>query len=210
MPSKMKNNLRAQELQVTMLGLLLITSSGIITESGMPLNALTPQNGIQAGQTFVSVVVGPTSSSYGVAGQAASTTIPGPLQTILASQSQAGENFIFVRQGETYAVFPQSSDESLQSPLLAQMTQIWNDSHRKRSRFRTHVEILELLKSGPLSAFEVAFQLRLNSKRTREYLEFLEQNGLVELGQREKTLYRITPSGMTLVERARTFLFLDN
>jgi predicted transcriptional regulator len=208
MPSK--KNLRAQELQVTMLGLLLIISSGIVTGLGMPLNALTPQNGIQVGQTFVSVIVGPTSSSYGVEGQAASATIPGPLQTILASQSQAGENFFFVRQGETYAVFPQSSDEPLQSPLLTQMPQIWNDSHRKRSRFRTHVEILELLKSGPLSAFEVAFQLRLNSKRTREYLEFLEQNGLVELGHREKTLYRITPSGMALVERAKTFLFLDN
>jgi len=202
-----KKNFGAQKMHVIMLGLFLITSSGIVAGSGVPWNVSLPMNGIQGGQTFFSL---PISSPYGSAGVTTPSIPTVLLQTISTSQSQAGESFVFVRQGDTYAIFPQSSEEPIQYPVLAQTLQMWCDPHRKRSRFRTHVEILELLKNGPLSAFEVAFQLRLNSKRTKEYLEFLEQQELVELGEGKRALYRITPKGMASVEMARAFLFLDN
>jgi len=95
-------------------------------------------------------------------------------------------------------------------PLFAMLPQVWSDSAKKRSRLRICVEILELLKQGPLSPFEVAFQLRLNSKRTKMYLEFLkQQKSLESIEQDGRVLYRLTPAGMALIERAKAVLFLD-
>lgn len=205
-------NLSAREVQGFVLGLLLITSGGLVIGSGSPGNGSPPLNinGIQTCQTFFFAFSGTGSGPMAVTPGTAAPSMPVSTQTNPAPQSQAGEDFMYVRQGNTYAIFPQSPEESMQYLLLAQMPQLWSDSRHKRSRFRTHVEILDLLKGGPLSTFEVAFQLRLNSKRTRDYLEFLEQQELVERGLEEKALYNTTPKGMVFVERARALLFLDN
>jgi len=200
-------NLSACEVKATLLGLLLITSGSLAVGWGSPWNGLSPLGGIQAGQTFVLTTSGQIPGPYPVTG--AAQTPLASLLTTLPVQSPTGQDFVFAREGGSYAIFPASSDEPTHSSLLVQIPQVWYDSHRKRSRFRTHVEILELLRRGPLSAFEVAFQLRLNSKRTREYLEFLELQQLVGRGMEDKALFAITPDGMALIERARALLFLD-
>jgi len=95
-------------------------------------------------------------------------------------------------------------------PLLAQIMEVWNDPSKKRSRFRIYIEILELLRERPLSPFEVAFRLRLNVKRTRRYLEFLVERGVVErVEENSKLKFSINPEGIALLEGARRALMLD-
>jgi len=78
------------------------------------------------------------------------------------------------------------------------------DHSRKRSRFQVYVEILELLKRGPLTPFELAFYARLNHKRTKEYIKFLERAGYVEfIDEDGRAICVLSASGGSLVERLR-------
>jgi len=88
--------------------------------------------------------------------------------------------------------------------------EVWNDPSKKRSRFRIYVEILELLRERPLNAFEVAFKLRLNAKRTRRYLEFLAERGVLDpIEEGSKVTFRVNSEGVALLEGARRALMLD-
>jgi predicted transcriptional regulator len=96
-----------------------------------------------------------------------------------------------------------SSPSSTQVSTVA-MVGIWADHSRKRSRFQIYVEILELLKSGPLTPFETAFYARLNHKRAKEYINLLERNGYLELVDEDgRTICVLSASGGSLVEKAR-------
>jgi predicted transcriptional regulator len=78
------------------------------------------------------------------------------------------------------------------------------DQSSKRSRFEVYVEIPELLKRGPLTPFEVAFYARLNHKRTKEYIGFLEESGYVTVMNEDgRPIYVLSASGANVVERAR-------
>jgi predicted transcriptional regulator len=91
--------------------------------------------------------------------------------------------------------------------LFAPLLQVWLDSERRRSRFRIYVEILDLLKRGPMTPYEVAFHLRLNRKKAREYLEFLKINSFLEFMEYEgRAAYNITPVGKTFVENLKSVL----
>ena len=84
------------------------------------------------------------------------------------------------------------------------MPNLWADHSRKRSRFEVYLEILELLKRGPLTPFEVAFYARLNHKRTKEYISFLERSGYLELIDEDgRTVCVLSTSGGNVVERVR-------
>jgi predicted transcriptional regulator len=81
---------------------------------------------------------------------------------------------------------------------------VWTDSSRRRSRFQIYVEILELLRSGPLTPFEVAFHGRLNHKRAKEYIASLHNNGYLELVEEGgRVICVLSADGGSLVERAR-------
>lgn len=84
--------------------------------------------------------------------------------------------------------------------VTAQLPRGLSDAARKRSRFRIVVEILEALKDGPLTPYELGFRLRLNDKRAKEYLETLEKEGLVERVTRKgRTAYLASATGNAFV-----------
>ena len=124
-----------------------------------------------------------------------------------------GDDIYYAREGGGYVFMtsqPTSEVALPAQPLLAQIMEVWNDPSKKRSRFRIYVEILELLRERPLSPFEVAFRLRLNVKRTRSYLEFLVERGVVERVEEDSKLkFRVNPEGIALLEGARRALMLD-
>jgi predicted transcriptional regulator len=102
---------------------------------------------------------------------------------------------------------------STSSSLLAILPNLWADHSRKRSSFEVYLEILELLKRGPLTPFEVAFYARLNHKRTKEYINFLERRGFLELIDEDgRTVCVLSTSGGNVVERVRSIygLFESN
>jgi predicted transcriptional regulator len=110
-------------------------------------------------------------------------------------------------EGQTGSpVSPVASYSSRSSTQVspAAMVGLWADHSRKRSRFQIYVEILELLKRGPLTPFETAFYARLNHKRAKEYINLLERSGYLELVDEEgRTICVLSASGGSLVERAR-------
>jgi predicted transcriptional regulator len=124
-----------------------------------------------------------------------------------------GDDVYYAREGGGYVFMtsqPTSEVALPAQPLLAQIMEVWNDPSKKRSRFRIYVEILELLRERPLSPFEVAFRLRLNVKRTRRYLEFLVERGVVErVEEGSKLKFSVNPEGIALLEGARRALMLD-
>lgn len=76
-----------------------------------------------------------------------------------------------------------------------------------------YLEILELLKRGPLTPFEIAFYARLNHKRTKEYINFLECRGYIHLIDEDgRTFCVLSTSGGNIVERVRSIygLFESN
>jgi predicted transcriptional regulator len=119
----------------------------------------------------------------------------------------------YAREGGEYVFMtsqPTSEVALPAQPLLAQIMEVWNDPSKKRSRFRIYVEILELLRERPLNAFEVAFKLRLNAKRTRRYLEFLAERGVLDpIEEGSKVTFRVNSEGVALLEGARRALMLD-
>jgi predicted transcriptional regulator len=171
---------------------------------------VTQPSGPNGGGAFFSGVVvqgAITSDSY------SSTSAEGE---ILSSLPQipftgSGVNYFYAREGNTYTVFPENVLENGGSPLslvaFAPLLSIWLDSERRRSRFRIYVEILDLLKKGPMTPYEVSFHLRLNSKRTKEYIEFLADKKFLDCSDQEgRLLCAITTPGATFVDNLRTIL----
>ena len=93
------------------------------------------------------------------------------------------------------------------SSVTAAVPKIWWDFFQRRSKFEIYVEILELMKRGPMTPFEVAFYARLNHKRTKEYAEFLAEAGYLQPVTGEgRTLYALTDEGVGFLDRVQTLL----
>lgn len=91
------------------------------------------------------------------------------------------------------------------SSVTAAIPKVWWDFSQRRSKFEIYVEILELMKRGPMTPFEVAFYARLNHKRTKEYAELLAEKGYLQaVNEGGKTLYVLTKEGLGFLERARS------
>jgi predicted transcriptional regulator len=171
---------------------------------------LTPNPNV--GQAFFFIYVGEhlsTGGSYNPISAAAWET-PGSLNLIPVAGS--GGDYLYARQGNVYNVFPENiileNGGSLYSlAVFGPLLTVWLDSDRRRSRFRIYVEILDLLKKGPMTPYEVSFHLRLNSKRTREYIEFLAGKNFLECSDQEgRSICTITPPGATFVQNMRMIL----
>jgi len=134
------------------------------------------------------------------------------VNTPLTSPSGSSADYIFARQGNAYNVFPVNILENGGNPysiaVFGPLLSVWLDSERRRSRFRIYVEILDLLRKGPITPYEVSFHLRLNSKRTRDYIEFLAEKNFLECSDRDgKMICSITAPGATFVENMRMILY---
>jgi predicted transcriptional regulator len=91
--------------------------------------------------------------------------------------------------------------------LRAIVPGIWDESSKKRSRSQIYVEILELLKRGPMTPFEIAFYARLNHKRTKEYVRLLERSGYLESNEEDgRTFWTLSASGKVIVDKVRAIL----
>ena len=136
--------------------------------------------------------------------------LPQGLPPLTPSTAGSAGDDIFVRQAGVYIIFPSSTLESSRpSPFFAftPLLLTWLESEKRRSRFRIYVEILDVLKQGPMTPYEVSFYLRLNSKRTRNYIEFLIRKEFLErTEQGERSVYEITPAGKTFLENLKTAL----
>jgi predicted transcriptional regulator len=99
------------------------------------------------------------------------------------------------------------SSASTISSVTAAVPKVWWEFSQRRSKFEIYVEILELMKSGPMTPFEVAFYARLNHKRTKEYAEFLAQAGYLQgVSEDGKLLYVLTKDGVGFLDRVRSLL----
>ena len=93
------------------------------------------------------------------------------------------------------------------SSVTAAVPKVWWDFFQRRSKFEIYVEILELMKRGPMSPFEVAFYARLNHKRTKEYAEFLAETGYLQaVSEDGRTLYALTKDGLSFLDRVQSLL----
>jgi len=93
------------------------------------------------------------------------------------------------------------------SSVTAAVPKIWWDFFQRRSKFEIYVEILELMKRGPMTPFEVAFYARLNHKRTKEYTEFLAEAGYLQPANEEgRALYALTKEGLGFLDRVQSLL----
>jgi len=96
------------------------------------------------------------------------------------------------------------------STVTAAIPGLWLDASKRRSRSQIYFEILELIKRGPMTPFEIAFYARLNHKRTKEYTEFLKRSGyLKSLEEDGRTTYVLTANGLAFIERVKS-LFEEN
>ena len=96
---------------------------------------------------------------------------------------------------------------SATSSLTAAVPKVWWDFFQRRSKFEIFIEILELMKRGPMTPFEVAFYARLNHKRTKEYTEFLAEAGYLQPANEEgRVLYALTNDGLGFLDRAHSLL----
>lgn len=66
------------------------------------------------------------------------------------------------------------------------------------------MEILDVMKRGPMTPFEVAFYARLNHQRTKAYAEFLEKSGYLQAVVEDgRKMYVLTKDGASFLERAK-------
>ncbi len=136
------------------------------------------------------------------------------LPPVPSSQSSGGPDYIFARQGNTYVILPQAIGKNeVPSPFLQSswLPRVWLDLAKRRSRFRICIDILEALKGGAMTPFEISFQLRLNTKRTRGYIELLAEKGLLEsCAEDGRGVYVLTAKGWAFSESVRAALILDS
>ena len=93
------------------------------------------------------------------------------------------------------------------SSLTAAVPKVWWDFFQRRSKFEIYVEILELMKRGPMTPFEVAFYARLNHKRTKEYTEFLAKAGYLQpVNEEGRALYALTKDGLGFLDSVQSLL----
>jgi predicted transcriptional regulator len=127
------------------------------------------------------------------------------LQGAFPSSSTSGQ-FVLVNANSMISSGNSQSYSSLSfSSLTSAIPGLWLDSSKRRSRSQIYVEILELMKRGPMTPFEIAFYARLNHKRTKAYVEFLERSGYLDVASEDgKVEYFLTKNGVAFLEGVRS------
>lgn len=223
-------------LMATIVAILLIISSGLVMPLSSPTvgsmqpiafsGRTTPEGGISiASSASTAYTTNPagvgTPSSNVVSSEGNAETISG--QTLAVSSTEGAPASVPIVLGSSMnpseEVFmgwiPQSGVQltfSTYSTLTSAIPGLWLDSSKRRTRSQIYIEILELLKRGPMTPFEIAFYARLNRKRTKDYTEFLTRNGyLQEEVEKEtrKKIYVLTKEGFQFQERVRALFEHD-
>lgn len=171
-------------------------SPGIVQRSGPPPTLLTSVSDESSKVTSL-----PPDSYLSVYTEGSVTVITASSLELLSSQQYFSTN------GEiATSTTLQSYYSTNPSYLTAAIPGLWLDSNRKRrSRSQIYVEILELLRRGPMTPFEIAFYARLNHKRTKEYTEFLKLCDYLQTAEEEggHKVYVLTKEGTAFLERAK-------
>lgn len=145
-------------------------------------------------------------------GSFVSINTEGSVAVITASSSELlSSQEYFSTNGEYYSTF-QSYYSTNPSYVTAAIPGLWLDSNRKRrTRSQIYVEILELLRRGPLTPFEIAFYARLNHKRAKEYTEFLKLCDYIQgVDDEDKIIYALTREGLAFLDRAKALFQLES
>lgn len=180
-----------------------VSSSGECISSGtvlsLPVSTSTStmiQGGVRESQTFfIRTDSGEMLSAVGPSEISGSTVAPNVIQITLSSST-----------GSLQSYPSQFSFTSLTSAIPG----LWFDTSKRRSRSQIYVEILELMKRGPMTPFEIAFYARLNHKRTKEYVEFLKRSGYLEtIVEDGRVTYVLTKNGSVFLEGVKA-LFENN
>ena len=112
-----------------------------------------------------------------------------------------------LRVGFTGEIMLVPTPASAVSSVTAAIPKVWWDFFQRRSKFEIYVEVLELMKRGPMTPFEVAFYARLNHKRTKDYAEFLAEAGYLQaMNEDGRTLYALTKEGLGFLDRVQALL----
>jgi predicted transcriptional regulator len=214
------NNLQS----VPAAGAFLVTTSGgsvLTPPSGDSSQTVSAAPVPSASGVFVQVQTTPFGRSVTV--ETAAPSSPGLLSPnaiakgavvyVEASSANGQSQVYFLTRGGFSVTESVSNLNSF--PTLSSITSaipgLWLDSSKRRSRSQIYVEILELMKRGPMTPFEIAFYARLNRKRTKQYTKFLRQAGYLESRDEEgRTTYALSSSGLAFLEKFKTvFEFED-
>lgn len=106
----------------------------------------------------------------------------------------------------------QQTSFSQYATATAAIPGLWLDSSKRRTRSQIYIEILELMKRGPMTPFEIAFYARLNRKRTKDYTKFLKHNGFLQEEMEPETgkiVYVLSKEGFHFLERAKALFEHD-
>jgi predicted transcriptional regulator len=191
--------------------------SGVVSQvAGGAISASPSPVLIQVQNTLLgkSVTVEASSSAPSSGGFLSSSPIPRGTVVYVAESTPGGQIFFFLSKSGFATTESQSSLQSYPtlSSITAAIPSLWLDSTKRRSRSQIYVEILELMKRGPMTPFEIAFYARLNRKRTKQYTEFLKNAGYLEmLNEEGKMNYVLTSSGLAFLEKFKAvFEFEDS
>lgn len=212
---------RARTLRIASIwaGVFLLVTSGLglplVSYASNPVSPTSTQALSQHGQFVDGVrpafVVAPpyvvarhSFVSVGAAGKAGirfKTVVFGPGFLPAPSTGAGCYQKLGLGAGES-VVTPQSF--SMFTSLTPAVPKLWWDFFQRRSRFEIYVEVLELMKRGPMTPFELAFYARLNHKRTKEYVEYLESVGYLHaVSEDGRTVFVLTKDGGGFLERAK-------
>ena len=180
-----------------------VSADGVVTASQIEIMVVAPQNGtidslVLKGQLSLSTKCG--SGVYVVTG------VNGDGRTARAVGLFGGGPG-FQTQGVSSGPSPGEPVPGPQpfSPtagLTAAIPNPWSELSQRRSKFEIYGRILELMGRGPMTPFEVSFYGRLNHKRTKEYIEYLEQKGFLQLVTEDgKASYVLTRDGAGFLEK---------
>ncbi len=170
----------------------------------------------------VSVTATPVTSGGAIvsSGQVSVSVMPGG--QLIVTTAVTGNGMVFSQQFLSPSILKtdalmngfgsntQSSSTGL-STVTAAIPGLWLDSSKRRTKSQIYIEILELMKRGPMTPFEIAFYARLNRKRTKEYTEFLKHTGYLQEELEKETgkkVYVLTKEGFLFLERVKV-LFQD-
>jgi predicted transcriptional regulator len=216
---------RASPVEVSAQGLPLVYSTGAQVSNAQasgPGGATSSQAGGSAWGILVNGqngLVSAAPSPQGGVGSAQSLAISQNGQVVVFSYTSDSPPTIFPGSNTiqfTAAGNPSASSLQYYAPttslvsVTSALPSMWLDSSKRRSKSQIYVEILELMKRGPMTPFEIAFYARLNHKRAKEYVEFLKHSGYLETDETDgKVIYVLSKEGITFLEHVK-MLFQQN
>ena len=230
-----------RSLLIILFAIVLLASSGLIvplssygvTPSSSPVSASNFQkvviiepssvqgntHGTVKGSALPTLLDSVSDASYKVTdlppGSFISVNTEGSITVITASSTEllSGQGYFLSNGGYTSSASFQSFYSTYPSHVTAAIPGLWLDSvnRKRRTRSQIYVEILELLRRGPMTPFEIAFYARLNHKRAKEYTEFLKLCVYLQTAEDVdgKKVYVLTKEGVSFLERAKA-LFQDH